>query len=262
MASVPKASTSTGQKKHNDLMLRGDKTYNQAGSLTFLGLRPLVPFIQYGILAKGYGSTVLNAIGLETLPAGLPNTGSALDVLGLSPYRLMLVGMSVGATLKQIYWQNFTSQEHFTPAHAGLITGFNALFDSVNSLLFTTSLASASLSSGAQFPQTPLIVGSALYVAGIAMEVVSETQRKVFKGKPENKGKVYTGGLWKFSRHINYAAFTIWRTGFAIASGGWIWGAVTGAIFSYDFFSRAIPSLESYCSEKVSLVYEEATMYD
>lgn len=29
----------------------------------------------------------------------------------------------------------------------------------------------------------------------------------------------------------------------AIASGGWIWGGVTGAFFGYDFATRAVPSL-------------------
>jgi len=257
MASVPKASASTSPKNNYDFIRRGDKTYNQPGSLTFIGIRPLVPFIQYGILAKGWGSSVLNAIGVDTLPAGLPNTGTALDVLGLSPYRLVLFGMSLGSTIKQIYWQNVTSQEQFTPAMAGFVTGFNGFFDTVSTLLFTTSFASASLSSGAQFPQTPLIVGSALYVLGLALEIVPETQRKLFKDKPENKGKIYTGGLWKYSRHINYAGYTIWRTGFSIAGGGWIWGAITGAFLSYDFFTRAIPSIESYCSQKYGVQWKE-----
>src|ERR1700712_1218434 len=102
MASVPKES---GYKPEQfDLIKRGIQKTNPAGNLTFVGLRAVEPIFQYGILAHGIGSGVLHKLGLQTLPAMPPNTGTFLDGLGLSPYRLILVGMSTGAALKQIYW--------------------------------------------------------------------------------------------------------------------------------------------------------------
>jgi hypothetical protein len=42
-------------------------------------------------------------VGLRTLPPGIPaHTGVGfIDALGLSPYRLILLGMTVGTALKQ-----------------------------------------------------------------------------------------------------------------------------------------------------------------
>lgn len=91
-----------------------------------------------------------------------------------------------------------------------------------------------------------------MFVLGMLAETVSEVQRKIFKDKPENKGRVYTGGLFGLARHINYGGYTIWRAGFALASAGWIWAAVVGAFFAYDFATRGIPVLDEYCGNKVS----------
>jgi steroid 5-alpha reductase family enzyme len=66
---------------------------------------------------------------------------------------------------------------------------------------------------------------------------------------------VYDGGLFGLSRHINYFGYTLWRTGYALAAGGWTWGAVTGSILAYDFNFRAIPVLQHYLEENVSCLY-------
>lgn len=79
------------------------------------------------------------------------------------------------------------------------------------------------------------------------IETVSEIQRKSAR-KP---GLPYTKGLWSLSRHPNYLGYTLWRTGYAIAAGGWIWGLASGALFSWDFVTRGIPVLEDYCETKV-----------
>ena len=79
-----------------------------------------------------------------------------------------------------------------------------------------------------------------------------QIQRQVFKKDRKNKGKVYDGGLFSLSRHINYFGYTLWRTGYALAAGGWTWGAVTASFFVYDFNFRAIPVLQHYLEENVS----------
>jgi protein-S-isoprenylcysteine O-methyltransferase Ste14 len=241
-------------KKQMDLIDRGVKEPSPIGSTVFVGLRALDPLLQYGILKHGYGQRLLHGLGLETLPAGLPtNTGVALiDKLGLSPYRLILLGMSAGSAAKQIYWLLGTSQEMFPPGAAVTVSAYNAIVNSINSLLFTTTLASASLSGSETFPQPPLVVGATLYIVGILVEAIAETQRAAFKRKPENKGKPYTGGLWKFARHINYGGYTLWRAGYATAAGGWIWGAMMFAWQFYDFSQRAVPVLNDYCEKRVS----------
>jgi len=35
-----------------------------------------------------------------------------------------------------------------------------------------------------------------------------------------------------------------------LAAGGWTWGAIVGAFFSYNFISEGIPELNKYCHER------------
>ena len=53
-------------------------------------------------------------------------------------------------------------------------------------------------------------LGLGLFALGSALETVSELQRKAFKAKESNKGKVYTGGLFSLARHINYTGEILW----------------------------------------------------
>jgi len=242
---------SKGKEHQNELIQRGVKQPNPLGTGLFVGLRSLDSVLQYGILARGLGSSILHKVGFKTLDQGPPIiTGlSLLDNLGLSPYRLILFGMGAGSAIKQIYWLLGISQEEFLPQSAVVVSIFNTVFNSLNSVLFIGQLTSASVN-GEHFPQTPLIVGSTLYAVGIFTETFSEWQRKHFKKDPANKGKVYNGGLFSLARHINYGGYTLWRTGYALACGGWTWGAITAGFFTYNFISGGIPELDLYCSER------------
>jgi len=217
-----------------------------------LGLRAADPFLQYGILAKGWGSSAIEAVGSRTLPLGPALvTNTFLDGLGLSPYRLILLAMATGSAVKQNYWLLGVSNEEMPPASSVLVSVFNTLCNSVNNLLFVCAATSASVN-GEHFPQTPLLVGSAMYAVGIVTETVAEVQRMRFKKDPANKGKVYRGGLFGTARHVNYGGYTLWRAGYALAAGGWTWGAVVLAWFTFDFSRRGIPVLSHYCEERVS----------
>jgi steroid 5-alpha reductase family enzyme len=130
-----------------------------------------------------------------------------------------------------------------------LIVGvFNTLFNGINHYAFLLSALSASTSS--TFPQPTLLIGTALYTVGILTEYIAELQRKRFKDDPKNKGKPFTGGLWKYARHINYGAYTVWRAGYALAAGGWVLGALVAAFFFSDFASRGVPVLDEYCGKR------------
>lgn len=242
-------------KHPNDLIRRGVKEPSPLGTATFIGLRSLDPLWQYQILRHGVGASLLHKLGFNTLPAGMPTqTGIALiDKLELSPYRLILLSMAAGSAIKQIFWLTVTSQEEFGAGPAVAVSIYNTVINSINSLLFTSTLASASLDSDANFPQWPLLIGSAMYVVGILTETVAEVQRSQWKKKPENKGKVYTGGLWSITRHINYTGYTLWRSGYALAGGGWIWAGIMTAWQVYDFTQRSIPVLDDYCTKRVSV---------
>jgi protein-S-isoprenylcysteine O-methyltransferase Ste14 len=243
--------------KKKDLIARGDYTPTPAGKVTFFILRGIEPALQYSILAHGLGTSVLHRVGLRTLPSGLPaHTGIGLiDGLGLSPYRLVLFGMAVGAAVKQNIWVTALSGEPMPVGGAVAVGVFNALFNSLSSYAFLTSVTSASTS--ASFPQPALLIGSSLYAVGIVTELVAEIQRKRFKADPNNQGKVYTGGLWSLARHINYGGYTMWRTGYAMAGGGYALGALVAAFHVWDFSQRAIPILSEYCEKRYDAQWEE-----
>ena len=236
---------------------RGDYSSSPLNKALFVLLRTLDPFLQYSILANGTGTPLLHRLGLRTLPAGSPaHTGfGAIDSLGLSPYRLILLAMTVGSAAKQNYWIAAIGAESMTTKAAISVGIFNTVLNSINNYAFL--LGATSASADATFPQPALLVGSALYVVGILTETISELQRKRFKENPKNKGKPYTGGLFKYARHINYGAYIVWRTGYAIAAGGWGLGAVVAAFFGVQMGIGSVAELNSYCEKRYGPDWEQ-----
>ena len=233
---------------------RGDYSDDRLGTLTFCLARALDPYLQYKLLTNAYGSSLLRRLGGTPLPQGPPLiTRTPLDHLGLSPYRTILFGMSVGSMLKQNYWVTTTRKERISPAMGVMVGVLNSVFNSLNTLFFVCAQTSAS-TNGEHFPQTPLQVGTAMYVLGLGIEWLSEQQRHAWKKNPKNKGKVYGGGLWSLSRHVNYFGYTLWRAGYALAGGGWVWAGVTAALFSTQFIMSTIPDHQQYMEEKVRVL--------
>jgi protein-S-isoprenylcysteine O-methyltransferase Ste14 len=239
---------------HKKLLLdRGVYRSNIPGSATFIGLRAADPALQYGILRYGLGSSLFAKVGLSTLPAGPPNTGTFFDALGLSPYRLIIFGMTSVTAVRQIVWHWLIQREMMDPAAAAAISAFNVVVDTLGSILFTLSATSASLSGSASFPQTPLLLGAGLFVVGSTLETVADAQVALYKKGGKNEGKLYTAGLSGLTRHANYVGYTIWRTGFAMACGGYVFSGVTAAFLLFQFVKTSIPELESYMAGKVCL---------
>lgn len=152
--------------------------------------------------------------------------------------------MSIANALKQIYWVVFTSKESMTVKSAIAVSVFNFVCNSLNTLAFTAASANKTWS------ETGLYVAIPIFAAGILLESISEIQRKAFKDDSRNKGKVYSGGLFSYARHINYCGYMLWRSAMALAGGGWVWGVIVASFFSWDFNTRAIPVLDEYNSGK------------
>ena len=146
-----------------------------------------------------------------------------------------------------------------TPAAALVVGVVNIAINTMNTVLSLWTLTSAAPQMATQsasikdvITSSPtLMFGLGLYSAGMLIEFASELDRKRFKDKPENKGKLYGGGLWSWATNINYGGFTLWRAGYAVVAAGLPWGLATGALFFYDFTSRAIPLMDEYCTDKV-----------
>ena len=55
-----------------------------------------------------------------------------------------------------------------------------------------------------EMPGPSAISGILIFLSGLGFEGLADAQMKRFKSNPENKGKIITTGLWKYSRHPNY----------------------------------------------------------
>jgi steroid 5-alpha reductase family enzyme len=177
---------------------------------------------------------------------------------------MLFLAMSSGAALKQSIWVGMVDQA-FPVAPAVLVSIYNTVLNTINGvvMLYTTQVRFFT-----SLPCLPKLIpglgqnqpelgayqyaGAALFSAGILIELGSEVQRTLFKKDPENKGKVYTGGLFALSRHVNYFGYTLWRSGFALASGSPVLAGLMASWLTFDFVGRGIPVLDRYCAGRVS----------
>ncbi|KAL8687687.1 MAG: hypothetical protein Q9218_006211 [Villophora microphyllina] len=233
-------------------MASREKRPSPLGSTLFVGLRAADAVLQYSLLRQGWAADAVGMLGGQTIPT--VGAGPA----GLTPYGAVLSTLAAVTSFKHVLWQVSISEQEMTPPAATAIGAFNTVVSGANTLLSAWALTSAAptnLPASAPISEVilsspSLIAGVGLFTLGIATELYSEFQRKWFKSKPENKGKPYGGGLWSLATNINYGGYTLWRTGYAMAAAGPIWGLVVGGFFFYDFTNRAIPVLDRYCTDK------------
>lgn len=222
-----------------------------AGTMAFLGLRALdLPF-QWWLLSTGSGI-------LERFGATAVRHSGNTTFLGLSPYQSVVLGLAFGSAAKQAYWKLFIGDTVVPVPFAVGIAAYNTILNSLNTFLALWTVTSQQpidqSSLRAFFTTCPpaLPVGLALYSVGLFTEWYCEVQRKSFKQDPSNKGKPYAGGLFSLARNINYGGYTLWRSGYSLICGGWIWAGIMCTWLAGDFINRAIPSMDAYCEKRVS----------
>jgi steroid 5-alpha reductase family enzyme len=92
------------------------------------------------------------------------------------------------------------------------------------------------------------ILGSIIFVFGLAFETLADWQMHSFRSNPDSKGKVMDQGLWKFSRHPNYfGEFSLWWGFFIIAvgAGAPLWIILSPLLISYLLLKiSGVPLLE------------------
>lgn len=227
-----------------DLVARGQRGQAPLGTAVFIGLRALDPFLQRYLLLNSPLPTLARKLGLST-PRPPPTGGLPLAGTGMTPLQSLVWAFSIGAAAKHIFWVTVTGNEPVHPGAAVAISAFNTVSNVLNTLLFDAAGANPTY-----WTPWSAYIGSALYVTGILTEAVGEWQRKRFKDDPKNEGKVYSGGLFSVVRHASYTGYTLWRAGYAMASGGPLWGATVAAFFTWDFATRAVPLLDQYMSNR------------
>lgn len=93
------------------------------------------------------------------------------------------------------------------------------------------------------------IAGIALFLAGSFLNTFSEYQRHRWKARPENRGRLYTGGLFSASIHINYFGDLLWVGGYACVTHNAYAFLVPAFLFAFFYFFNG-PKLDAYLRER------------
>jgi len=92
-------------------------------------------------------------------------------------------------------------------------------------------------------------IGILLYLSGSYINTHSEQYRHVWKLKDENRGRLYTEGLFSFSMHINYLGDILLFAGLAMVAHS-LSMFVIPMIMTANFVFNIIPSLDRYLEKK------------
>ncbi|MCK4874102.1 MAG: DUF1295 domain-containing protein [Phycisphaerales bacterium] len=127
-------------------------------------------------------------------------------------------------------------------------------------VLFATAIYQVGFALLGGISDTPLrlvdVLGIGLFALGSYLNTGSELQRKRFKDDAANKGKLYTSGLFRLARHVNYLGDSLWATGWAILTAN-RWAALVPVLLTAAFIFFFIPSLSKYLSRRYGEQYDE-----
>ena len=98
-------------------------------------------------------------------------------------------------------------------------------------------------------------IGIGLFIIGSYLNTGSEIMRQRWKKDPQNRGKIYDKGLFKYSMHINYFGDVVWATGMALISGS-VWIFLIPLYMSCGFIFIHIPRLDKYLKERYGAQYK------
>ena len=92
-------------------------------------------------------------------------------------------------------------------------------------------------------------IGAALFLAGSWMNSYSEYARHVWKQRPENRGRLYTEGLFHYSRHPNYLGDLVLFSGLCMIAGVLV-TAIVPVLMLAGFVFVNIPVLDAHLAHK------------
>ncbi len=98
-------------------------------------------------------------------------------------------------------------------------------------------------------------LGVVLFLIGCTLNTGSEFQREAFKKDPANKGKLFTGGLFSLSRHINFFGDVVWVAGYALVTHNpWSWVIVVLIFVFFGFYNG--PMLDKHLADHYGAQYD------
>lgn len=112
---------------------------------------------------------------------------------------------------------------------------------------------------GGANPAPPGIAGVSgiiLFLFGSWMNSYAEYARHRWKQLPENRGRLYTLGLFRYSRHPNYFGDLISFSGLCLIAGRWI-TAIVPLIMLAGFVFANIPMLDAHLQDHYGAEFDE-----
>jgi steroid 5-alpha reductase family enzyme len=108
--------------------------------------------------------------------------------------------------------------------------------------------------------------GVFLWIIGFYFEAVGDLQLKNFKKNPENKGKILSTGLWKYTRHPNYFGealmwWSVWIVSMSTLSLTSLYGIIGPIFITYLLlYVSGVPLLEKkYKNNEAFQAYAKKT---
>ncbi len=96
----------------------------------------------------------------------------------------------------------------------------------------------------------------AIFLFGSYLNTTSELQRHFFKANPNNKGKLFTGGLFAHSMHINFFGDILWVLAYAILTQN-IWSSTIVIFITLFFALFNVPMLDKYLAPRYGKEFDE-----
>lgn len=100
------------------------------------------------------------------------------------------------------------------------------------------------------------LTGMVLFLTGSYINTFSELKRHRWKSRPQNQGHLYTGGLFKRIRHINYFGDIVLFFGFALITQD-MRALYVPLFMALNFVFILIPAKEAYLKDKYGEEFEE-----
>jgi protein-S-isoprenylcysteine O-methyltransferase Ste14 len=98
-------------------------------------------------------------------------------------------------------------------------------------------------------------LGILLYAAGSYIGTASEVSRHTWKARPENRGHLYTSGLFGISRHVNYFGDLLLFVGFAVLTRQ-PWTGIVPVAMALNFAFVIIPAHDAYLAARYGTEFD------
>lgn len=99
-------------------------------------------------------------------------------------------------------------------------------------------------------------IGITLFAVGSWVNSYAEYARHVWKQRPENKGRLYTGSVFRYSRHPNYFGDLVLFSGLCMLSGAWV-TFIVPALMLAGFVFVNIPVLDAHLRDHYGSAFED-----